>query len=97
MAAHAEGTGAEGVGLKGGGGAGQDRRRLKQRSVPSAGCDVAALERLDEFLEHRLKVLGSLCLVRGSSGEEAVCQGLADSDETSLGIEGGGCGGWGGY
>jgi len=32
-----------------------DRKRLKQRSVASPACDPLALERLDKFLEHRLK------------------------------------------
>ena len=33
----------------------QDRKALKQRAVPSTSCDSAVLERLDDFLEHRLR------------------------------------------
>ena len=39
----------------------QDRKRLKQRSVASPACDPAALERLDKFLEHRLKGIRHIC------------------------------------
>ena len=39
----------------------QDRKRLKQRSVASPACDPLALERLDKFLEHRLKGIRHIC------------------------------------